>query len=133
MRPAKVTVLAQGAIGIACREDDGPARKLLAALNHEDTRLAVVCERAFLTALDGSCRTPIAGLAQRTGSGGLSFRGLVAAVDGSKIFETSRCARCLAAQRAKLAQPAKGGGDAVHAVGRSCGHILYCIIFSRGK
>ena len=82
----------QGAIGIACREDDGAARKLLGALNHEDTRLAVVCERAFLAALDGSCRTPIAGLAQRGAGGGLAFRGLVAAVDGSQIFQTSRCA-----------------------------------------
>lgn len=51
----------QGAIGIACREGDDGAAEYLAALNHEDTRLAVVCERAFLTALDGSCRTPIAG------------------------------------------------------------------------
>ena len=81
----------QGAIGIACREDDGAARKLLGALNHEDTRLAVVCERSFLAALDGSCRTPIAGLAQRGAGGGLTFRGLVAAVDGSQIFQTSRC------------------------------------------
>ncbi len=51
----------------------------------------MVCERAFLEALDGSCRTPIAGLAQRDGAGGLAFRGLIAAVDGSKIFQTSRC------------------------------------------
>ena len=35
--------------------------------------MAIVCERAFLTALDGSCRTPIAGLAQPNGSGGMSF------------------------------------------------------------
>lgn len=38
-----------------------PAAKYLAGLNHEDTRVAVVTERAFLAALDGSCRTPIAG------------------------------------------------------------------------
>ncbi len=81
----------QGAIGIACREGDGAAEDLLAQLNHEDTRLAVLCERAFLTALDGSCRTPIAGLAQRNASGGLSFRGLIASPDGAKIFETTRC------------------------------------------
>lgn len=56
--------VAQGAIGIACREADEDAHGLLAALNHEPTRLAVICERAFLAALDGSCRTPIAGLAQ---------------------------------------------------------------------
>lgn len=81
----------QGAIGIACREGDSAAEDLLAQLNHEDTRLAVLCERAFLTALDGSCRTPIAGLAQRNASGGLSFRGLIASPDGAKIFETTRC------------------------------------------
>ena len=80
----------QGAIGIACREDDSAALDLLASLNHEDTRLAVVCERAFLTALDGSCRTPIAGLAQRNASGGLSFRGLIASPDGKQVYETSR-------------------------------------------
>lgn len=62
--------VAQGAIGIACREADEDAHGLLAALNHEPTRLAVVCERAFLAALDGSCRTPIAGLAQVQECGG---------------------------------------------------------------
>jgi hypothetical protein len=44
-----------------------PAAAALAALNHEETRLAVVCERAFLAALDGSCRTPIAGWARVSG------------------------------------------------------------------
>lgn len=122
-------MLAQGAIGIACREDDGPARKLLAALNHEDTRLAVVCERAFLTALDGSCRTPIAGLAQRIGSGGLSFRGLVAAVDGSKIFETSRCAHAWLRSVPNLCSLTKVVGDAVHAVALSCCQIQSYIFY----
>jgi porphobilinogen deaminase len=63
----------QGAIGIACRDGDSKAAAFLASLNHEDTRLAVVCERAFLTALDGSCRTPIAGLAQK--NAGTSLQG----------------------------------------------------------
>ena len=52
--------------------------------------MAIVCERAFLTALDGSCRTPIAGLAQPSGSGGMSFRGLIASPDGKTVFETTR-------------------------------------------
>lgn len=80
----------QGAIGIACRDGDSAAGDLLASLNHEDTRLAVVCERAFLTALDGSCRTPIAGLAQRSASGGMTFRGLIASPDGKTVFQTCR-------------------------------------------
>jgi hypothetical protein len=59
-------------------------KEYLAALNHEDTRLAVAAERAFLSTLDGSCRTPIAGLAVRNASGGCSFRGLVATPDGKQ-------------------------------------------------
>ena len=53
--------VSQGAIGIQCRSDDARALKYLAALNHEPTKLAVDCERAFLEVLDGNCRTPIAG------------------------------------------------------------------------
>lgn len=82
--------VAQGAIGIACREGDDRCMDALAALNHEETRLAVVCERAFLAALDGSCRTPIAGIARKSGDGNMTFKGLVAKVDGSKMYETSR-------------------------------------------
>ncbi|GBG88810.1 hypothetical protein CBR_g48425 [Chara braunii] len=82
--------IAQGAIGIACREGDEVIERYLASLNHEDTRLAVACERAFLAVLDGSCRTPIAGLAVRTEDGGCSFRGLVASPDGKRVLETSR-------------------------------------------
>lgn len=82
--------VAQGAIGIARREDDNAAAKYLSSLNHEETRLAVVAERSFLTALDGSCRTPIAGYARKNASGGLTFDGLVASLDGSKIYQTTR-------------------------------------------
>ena len=46
----------QGAIGIACREGDSKVAPFLDELTHHDTRLAVVAERAFLAALDGSCR-----------------------------------------------------------------------------
>ena len=75
--------VAQGAIGIACRESDDKALELLNTLNHEDTRIAVACERAFLTALDGSCRTPIAGYAHMDEKSQLSFRGLIANGDGT--------------------------------------------------
>ena len=58
--------------------------KYVASLNHEETRLAVSCERAFLETLDGSCRTPIAGLAYRDSDGNCNFRGLIASPDGTK-------------------------------------------------
>ncbi|KAG9141065.1 hypothetical protein Leryth_012647 [Lithospermum erythrorhizon] len=82
--------VAQGAIGIACRSNDDHMANYLASLNHEETRLAVVCERAFLETLDGSCRTPIAGYACRDEDGNCLFRGLVASPDGAKVLETSR-------------------------------------------
>lgn len=52
--------VAQGAIGIQCREEDEELMNLLAPLNHHPTFQAVTAERAFMKALNGSCRTPIA-------------------------------------------------------------------------
>jgi hydroxymethylbilane synthase len=82
--------VAQGAIGIQCREGDEKTLGYLAALNCANTKLAVDCERAFLAALDGNCRTPIAGQAKLLEDGQLYFRGLIAKPDGSIIFSTER-------------------------------------------
>ncbi|XP_022726010.1 porphobilinogen deaminase, chloroplastic-like isoform X1 [Durio zibethinus] len=82
--------VAQGAIGIACRSKDEKMATYLASLNHDETRLAVACERAFLETLDGSCRTPIAGYAFKDGDGNCIFKGLVASPDGTRMLETSR-------------------------------------------
>ena len=53
----------QGAICIESRIGDSRVDEMLAAINHVPTGQALACERAFLAALDGSCRTPIAGYA----------------------------------------------------------------------
>jgi len=76
---------AQGAIGIEIRKDDKVTSEAIAPLNHRDTHLAITAERAFLQALDGSCRTPIAALAEIE-NGDLKFRGEVIAKDGSLKF-----------------------------------------------
>lgn len=98
--------VAQGAIGIACRTDDEPSAKYLAGLNHEETRVAVVTERAFLSALDGSCRTPIAGYAHKGEDGQLHFSGLVASTDGKKVYQTSRVGAFDAETGARLGREA---------------------------
>ena len=67
--------VAQGAIGVAARSDDERTRALLAKLNDAHSATSVTCERAFLARLDGSCKTPIAGLAE-IDDGVLRFRGL---------------------------------------------------------
>ncbi|XP_004297733.1 PREDICTED: porphobilinogen deaminase, chloroplastic-like [Fragaria vesca subsp. vesca] len=82
--------VAQGAIGIACRSNDDKMAEYIDKLNHEETRLAVACERAFLLTLDGSCRTPIAGYASKDADGNCIFKGLVASPDGTRVLETSR-------------------------------------------
>jgi hydroxymethylbilane synthase len=78
--------VAQGAIGVTCRGDDAKTLALLVALNDKASATAVGCERAFLARLDGSCKTPIAGLAE-IDDGMLRFRGLILAPDGSEWHE----------------------------------------------
>jgi hydroxymethylbilane synthase len=80
--------VAQGAIGVETREGDERMAGLLAALNDADTTTCVACERAFLAVLDGSCRTPIAGLAELTAGGGLRFRGEILTPDGRQRYHT---------------------------------------------
>ena len=82
--------VAQGAIGIEQRASDDRVRALLAPLNHTDTAVCVAAERAFLAALDGSCRTPIAGLALLDGAGLLAFKGEILRPDGSQSFTAER-------------------------------------------
>jgi len=84
----------QGAIGITCRANDAETRAALAPLLDEATALALTAERAFLAALDGSCRTPIAGHAT-VKDGGLGFHGQVLKADGSEVWIVRRHGRAI--------------------------------------
>jgi hydroxymethylbilane synthase len=95
--------VAQGVIGVETRSDDAAMASLLAPINQESTALAVTAERAFLAKLEGSCRTPIAGLAEVAG-GRLAFRGMILAPDGTQCYATSRAGR--AAEAIGLAEDA---------------------------
>jgi len=77
--------VAQGAIGIERRADDTRAADMLAAIHDGPTAQRLAAERAFLAALDGSCETPIAGLAELDGST-LRLRGEVLRPDGSEAI-----------------------------------------------
>lgn len=81
--------VAQGAIGIERRGDDARATEILAALHHLETGQRLAAERAYLAALDGSCETPIAGLATLDG-GTLTLRGEILRSDGSEALSDSR-------------------------------------------
>jgi len=80
--------LAQGAVGIEIRAADGAAAAAASRLDDDATAIALACERGFQSALDGSCRTPIAGLAVFT-KNRIGFRGEVLAPDGSDFAATA--------------------------------------------
>jgi hydroxymethylbilane synthase len=91
----------QGALAIECRVDDREILSLLRPLDHAPTRTAVTAERAFLAALEGGCRVPLAGhatLRERT----LQLRGLVGRPDGAAVVRGER----------------SGPGHAAEAIGR---------------
>jgi len=104
--------LGQGAIGIEIREEDARAAQAVEPFDHASSSIALACERAFQAALNGSCRTPVAGLATFD-DGVLSFRGEVLAPDGSDAAET--------ALRITLGNNAK---DEAAAAGRKAGEGL---------
>lgn len=109
--------IAQGAIGIEVRADDMAIQDLLKPLNHEPTAIAITAERAFLKALDGSCRTPIAALA-RLNENRLDFEGMILKPDGSEFHEITRSGT--PAEAIKLGQEAglelleRGGPNFLH-------------------
>ena len=83
---AMLPAVAQGAIGVERRADDARVAGMLEAIHDRDTGLRVAAERAYLAALDGSCETPIAGLAELDGAT-LRLRGEILRPDGSDLHE----------------------------------------------
>lgn len=77
--------VAQGAICVESRRDDGRTNRYLAALDHDPTRRCVSAERALNARLDGGCQLPIAAYAELQGSV-LYLRGLVGEPDGTRII-----------------------------------------------
>ena len=97
----------QGAIAVAIRAEDQRVRAALQPILDGPTGHALAAERAFLTILDGSCRTPIAGHARLIGND-LEIRGLVLRPDGSESLEAFR----------------RGSPDDAVALGREAGSDL---------
>ena len=76
----------QGAIAVTAREGDSESARLIDPILDVATAVAVGAERAFLGALDGSCRTPIGAHARLVG-GRVRLHGIVLSVDGREAFE----------------------------------------------
>src|SRR3546814_12514369 len=73
----------QGAIGIECRADDARAIALLGAVDHAPTHRAVAAERAFLAALGGDCRSPVAAPADWREDGALRLVAEIFSAEGA--------------------------------------------------
>ena len=95
---------AQGAIGIELRQGDERAYAFAAAIDDAPTATRVTAERAVLAALGGSCRTPIAALAEIGERGTLTLTAMIIRPDGSERLMTER--------RGNLASAASLGADA---------------------
>jgi hydroxymethylbilane synthase len=79
---------------------------LVRGIADDETGTALAAERAFLTVLDGSCRTPIAGYAT-VSDGMVQFRGMLLRVDGSEVFET----QCSGPSQEAVALGARAGRE----------------------
>lgn len=80
--------IGQGAVGVTIRSGDQAAKEAIGLIADDRVGHALAAERAFLTLLDGSCRTPIAGLATLSGDI-LHFNGLYLSHDGQQSFTAS--------------------------------------------
>lgn len=75
----------QGAVCIETRADDNRAHELLAPLDHDETRICVIAERAMNARLQGGCQVPIGGHAILQNHK-IWLRGLVGAINGQQII-----------------------------------------------
>jgi len=83
----------QGALAVTAREGDEATLAVLACVEDHGTRLEITAERAFLAALDGSCRTPIAALG-RWSNGEMQFIGESLTPDGARRWRRTATASC---------------------------------------
>ena len=108
----------QGTIAITARADDAAMLAALAQIDHRPTSIALSAERAFLAVLDGSCRTPIGGLAEIDGDA-LRFRGIIVKPDGSLAHEVER--------RGAVSQAEALGADAGQELARQGGPDFFAV------
>jgi hydroxymethylbilane synthase len=115
--------LCQGAIGIELRATDARVRAAIEPIDDAQTHVAIAAERGFLAALDGSCRTPIAGLATIRG-GDLHFSGEVLTLDGRESWTVSRELPCTALDAGDRKAAFAAGEDAAREIRARAGAKL---------
>jgi hydroxymethylbilane synthase len=97
----------QGALAITARADDAASLAAALKIEHRATRIEISAERAFLAALDGSCRTPIGALG-RWRDGALTFVGESLTPDGTRRWRREGAVPCETAAEAEALGAALG-------------------------
>lgn len=77
--------IGQGVLGLEVRHDDEQTIGLIGFLNHEETKVTVIAERAFLRELEGGCQVPMAAFCRLNGDE-LQLEGMIGELDGSKVI-----------------------------------------------
>jgi hydroxymethylbilane synthase len=107
--------VAQGAVGLQILKRNDAVRALAEAINDAHTATAISCERAFLGALNGTCRTPIAGHAVLA-NGAIGFSGETLTLDGQTSFSARR--------DGSAGDAARLGADAAHEIKSRGGSVI---------
>lgn len=117
-----VPMVAQGALALECRAGDPVIGRLLAALDHAPTAIAVRAERALLRRLEGGCRVPIGAHATLSGDE-LEMIGIIGLADGSLMARAGHRASAHEPEQAGLALAEKllahGGTRVMEELSRS--------------
>jgi hydroxymethylbilane synthase len=79
----------QGIVGVTVRAADVAICEMLLGIEDPDARYAAEGERSLQATLDGSCRTPLGGLATMLPDGRMRLEGLVARGDGSFVLRAA--------------------------------------------
>ena len=88
----------QGALGVEIRSEDKEITTLVSAINDKSTWHCITAERAFLKALGGGCRAPIAAIGTLSDNT-LRLSGMVASADGAHILRAVEENDALAAEK----------------------------------
>jgi hydroxymethylbilane synthase len=84
--PEFVPAIGQGVIAVECREEDEGLKGIVETLSHEETRIAVEAERAFLKTVGGGCQVPLGGYASCE-EGKVKMIGMIAKPDGTRVLK----------------------------------------------
>ncbi len=83
-----IPAVGQGSLAIEIREGDTKVEKLTSGLNHRESYISALCERAFLRELEGGCQVPIGAHALVEGDN-LSVRGFISDLEADRFIEGS--------------------------------------------